>query len=68
MSKVQDYFKDFPASERCFETVDGLIFHERGDAKFHADGLNDKEVTEHLAVKNVPAKKEVAEQKKEAKK
>lgn len=51
MNKVQQYFKDFPASEKCFETGDGLIFHERGDANMYASGLTDKEVKEHKSVK-----------------
>lgn len=46
MQKVEKYFKDYPASDKCFVTSDEMIFHKKGDANMHADSLEDKEVTE----------------------
>ncbi|MBS1745448.1 MAG: hypothetical protein JST21_04690 [Bacteroidetes bacterium] len=51
MDKIKTYFKDYPHKEKVFETSDGLMFHEKGDAHLHAQGLKDKEVKEHLAAK-----------------
>lgn len=56
--KANEYFKDYPGKTKCFETSDGLIFHEKGDAQYHADGLKDNEVVMH---KNKAAVVEVEE-------
>lgn len=52
--KAEQYFKDYPGKKECFQTSDGLIFHEEGDAKLHAQGLEDKEVEKH----RVPVREE----------
>jgi hypothetical protein len=51
MEKVKEYFNNFPASVKCFQTSDGFIFHEKGDAQMHTATLDDKEVKEHEAAK-----------------
>lgn len=43
--KPEQYFKDYPGKKECFQTSDGLIFHEKGDAHMHGDHLKDTEVT-----------------------
>lgn len=50
MSKVQQYFKDYPTKTACFETADGTIFHQIGDANLHAASLKNNEVVCHKAV------------------
>lgn len=63
--QVQSYFKDYPGSDQCFETTDGLLFHQEGDANLHQTGtLNSKEpVQKHIrpsiAVKAVETVSEV---------
>lgn len=44
---VKDYFKDYPSKTECFQTFDGLIFHQEGDANLHAHSLGKKEVLRH---------------------
>lgn len=48
MNNVKRYFKDYPASNVVFETNDGLLFHQDGDAALHAKDLKIKTVTTHL--------------------
>lgn len=36
--KVKSYFKDYPGSNECFETADGILFHQEGDANWHQTG------------------------------
>lgn len=36
--KVKSYFKDYPVSDKCFETADGTLFHQEGDANHHQTG------------------------------
>ncbi|WP_346236151.1 hypothetical protein ABDK00_016910 [Niabella insulamsoli] len=45
MSKnIQSYFKDYPGRDKCYETADGIIFHEKGDANMHqSETLKSKE-------------------------
>lgn len=45
--KPEQYFKDYPGKQQCFQTADGLIFHEEGDARLHARGLEYEEVARH---------------------
>ena len=66
MDSVKNYFKDFPASKKCFTTADGLVFHEQGDANLHAASLDDKEVVPHDAAKYAKPAKEEKAAKKEA--
>lgn len=47
MKKVTEYFAQYPGSNKCHQTSDGLIFHEDGDAHLHARSLVDKTVIEH---------------------
>lgn len=37
---VKQYFESYPASKKCFQTSDGLIFHQEGDANLHAKSLD----------------------------
>jgi len=69
MDSVKEYFKDYPAKDKCFETSDGLLFHEKGDANYHANSLKDKEVKTHNATKYaLPAEDEQAKAESDAKK
>ncbi|HOZ95399.1 MAG TPA: hypothetical protein PLS07_00620 [Niabella sp.] len=34
-NKVQEYFDSYPGSKECFETADGMLFHQEGDARLH---------------------------------
>lgn len=43
----EEYFKGYPASKKCHQTSDGLIFHQEGDARLHAQSLEDDEVKTH---------------------
>ncbi len=45
--KVEEYFKSYPASKVCYQTSDSLIFHQEGDARLHAQSLEDDEVKTH---------------------
>lgn len=63
--KPNEYFKDYPGKAKCYQTADGLIFHEKGDAQYHADGLKDKDVTTHKNKVEV-AEAELTEEEKEA--
>lgn len=47
MKKVSEYFEQYPQRKVCFQTSDGLLFHEEGDAKLHANSLENKEVESH---------------------
>lgn len=49
--KPSEYFKDYPQAKQCFETSDGLIFHQEGDARLHAKTLENDAVKEHKNVK-----------------
>lgn len=47
MKQVEEYFKNYTGSNYCYTTSDGLVFHEQGDARLHANSLEDKEVEQH---------------------
>ncbi len=34
-TKTQTYFDDYPGSDQCFETEDGVLFHQQSDAELH---------------------------------
>lgn len=40
MSRVKEYFKEFPASDKCFEATDGTLFHEEGDANLYQKSID----------------------------
>jgi hypothetical protein len=65
--KPEQYFKDYPGSEKCFQTSDETIFHQKGDAHLHAKSLKDDEVKEHKAVHFAKATEEKSDAKKVAK-
>ncbi len=44
---AKSYFTDHPSKTEVFETSDGLLFHQDGDAALHAKTLKDKEITMH---------------------
>lgn len=48
MSKAKAFFQDHAASNVVFETSDGLLFHQDGDAMLHAKTLANKNITTHL--------------------
>ena len=52
MSNVKEYFKDYPGKNQCFETSDGQLFHEKGDANLHAGSLKNDEVKTHKNVED----------------
>lgn len=66
MKKVSEYFKSYPGSKKCYQTSDGFIFHQEGDAMLHARSLGDDTVAGHKKVVEIandakvdkPAKKE----------
>ncbi len=47
MKQVEEYFTNYTGSSVCYTTSDGLVFHEQGDARLHANSLEDKEVVQH---------------------
>lgn len=50
MTKVELYFSSYPTSNQCFETSDGLLFHEKPMAETHGATLKDKKVIPHSRV------------------
>lgn len=48
MDKIKNHFDSHPNRNVVFETSDGLLFHQDGDAALHAKGLDSKAVTTHL--------------------
>lgn len=56
--KPEQYFKDYPYKEKCYQTSDEIIFHHKGDAHLHAKSLKDDEVVEHKAVQFIAEAKE----------
>jgi hypothetical protein len=44
---ISAYFQDYPKSNKVFETSDGYLFHEVGDAKLHADTMANNNIEEH---------------------
>jgi hypothetical protein len=51
MTKPEYYFNAYPLSNVCYETSNGLLFHEKSDAHTHAALLTDKTVNTHKRTK-----------------
>lgn len=59
--KVEEYFRSYPGSNACYQSADGLIFHQEGDARLHAKSLDEKEVQAFARKKEAAPVEEVAE-------
>jgi len=47
MSRIKDYFENYPDSDKCFATSDGYVFARQHDADAHGNTLRDTKVKEY---------------------
>lgn len=57
MTKPEQYFNAYPLSNVCYETSNGLLFHEKSVAQEHAASLSNKSVITHKRIKSNARKK-----------